>query len=113
MDVKLLALWAKIKTTALTFWARLNADFTKLWAEDRIFFIAFGVIILTLKFRTILINLIVTNAKSIFTKAQTQDDKLTTQENAEKTASNGLVQDAMQLPKSEQPVSEDWYKNEK
>jgi hypothetical protein len=91
-------------------WAKVNSDAADLWQRDKAFFVAFAALIAFVKFRDILINLMVALAKREYTGAQKQDAKLATQENQASTQADALAAQAAALPATETPVTEDWNK---
>jgi hypothetical protein len=89
-------------------YAKADQDLKKLWNTDKMFLFAFGALVLFIKFRDILISLLVSSSKRIDTNAQKQDTKLAAQENQANTQANALAAQAAALPSTETPVSEDW-----
>jgi hypothetical protein len=110
MIQKFNALLAGLGNTLKSFYAKASQDVKDIWAQDKVFFIAFGAIILTIKFRDILISLLVSSGKRVFTKAQTQDADLAKQETQANQQSDQLVQDAQNAPSKEKPITDDWNK---
>jgi len=108
MKQKLLAIWASIKASAQGFWTKVTSDVNDLWEKDKGFVIAFGLIILAVKFREILINLIVSSGKALFQSAEKQNTDLDNQENNDNTTADNLVKKANQLPNDEKPVDPNW-----
>lgn len=108
MKQKLLAILASIKASAQGFWTKVTSDIDDLWEKDKGFVIAFGVIILAVKFREILIDLIVNSGKALFQNAEKQNTVLTNQEDSDNTAADNLVKQANQLPNYEKPVDPNW-----
>ncbi|CAK0741621.1 conserved hypothetical protein [Azospirillaceae bacterium] len=93
-----------------TFWNKLNSGLGNLWEKDKIFLIVFGVLILVVKFRSLLIDLIASDAKNIFNKAKQVDSTLAKQEDNYKESAKKLVKEANRTKNSD-PVSEDWNKS--
>jgi hypothetical protein len=110
MGTKLQALRDKLNSLLSTFWAKLNTDVSELWNDSKFFVITFGVIIAVIKFREIIINFIIGNAKSIFNNAQNSSNADQNQENQDNSAAQQLINEANQLPNDEPPVSDDWFK---
>ena len=108
MKTKLLALYISLKVRAQSFWTKVTSDVGTLWQKEKGFVIAFGVIILVVKFREILINIIVSSSKALFQNAEEQSTKLDNQENKDNAAADNLVQQANQLPNDEKPVDPNW-----
>ncbi|HXN74905.1 MAG TPA: hypothetical protein VN855_00250 [Candidatus Acidoferrum sp.] len=90
------------------FWAKINSDVADLWQKDKAFVLLFGVLILIVKFREILISLIVANSKHLFDKAQKESDALQTQENTDNATAEKLEEDAKKLSDSNTPVDDNW-----
>lgn len=112
MSEKLTALKTSIVTTYKGIIAKASQDIKDIWAKDKGFFILFGALILTIKFRQILMNLIIGNAKALFNSAQKQSNQDQTKENQANTQANALEQQAEQLPSQEQPITPDWNKKQ-
>ena len=100
---------AKLKV----FSARVNQDLKDLWDKDRLFLITFGVIILFVKFRDLLISILLNSANRVQASAKKSDSKLASQENNANNEANALVEDAHNVAQDEAPVDSNWYKNEK
>jgi len=96
--------------TKPTFLDKINSDIGELWEKDKWFVIIFGALILIIKFRDILIDILVNSGKNIEKNAENKDGKLAAQENQANQQANDLVKKAEQLPSQEQPVDDDWYK---
>ena len=107
MKIKLLALYASLKANAQSFWTKITSDVGLLWQKEKGFVIAFGIIILVVKFREILINIIVSSSKALFQNAEKQSTKLDNQENKDNVAADNLVKEANQLP-TDEPVDPNW-----
>ena len=99
MDEKLKALWAKF-----------NQDAKSVWTNNKIFFIIFGVVLLVIKFRNVIIDLLLSSAKQIEADAKKEDSKLASQENQANTEADKLVQQAQEEPAKQPPVDVNWYK---
>lgn len=92
------------------FWNKLNADINELWQNDKIFVILFGLIILVIKFRQILIDIIVSGSKRLFENTQKSSDESKAKEDDYNSSAEKLIEDAESLGKSNPPVGDDWYK---
>lgn len=99
MDEKLKALWDK-----------LNTDVKTLWANNKLFLIIFGVLILIIKFRTVIIDILVSNSKEILEDAKKQDTQLKSEENKANDQANQLVKESKDLSKNKPKIDEDWNK---
>ena len=91
-------------------WGKLNTDVSSLWAESKFFVIAFGAILLALKFKDVFQNLIVLGGKMIFNRASDESKEISDKENQDNQSADQLVDDAKKLPDSETPVDDNWYK---
>lgn len=105
---KLKALVDKVNAGISAFWAKLNSNIGDLWNESKLFLLVFGVIIVVIKFRQLLIDLIVSNSKTLFDNATKESDASQKKENEENDAANQLVKHAQELPDSEGPIGDDW-----
>jgi hypothetical protein len=91
-------------------WVKLNTNISELWSDSKVFVIIFGVLIVILKFRSILVNFIVLGAKSIFNQASQQSSADQNQESKDNNNANDLINQANILPDNQPPVTPDWYK---
>lgn len=99
-----------MKEKLQAFWAKLNTDVGSLWQESKFFVIIFGILILVVKFRSVLISLLVADSKHIFDDATKKSDELKKQENDANSSADKLVEEAKKLADSNKPVEDDWYK---
>lgn len=110
MLARLKALWSQLGQSWQNFKALCEKDLKSLWNEYRTVFILLGALILTVKFRDWLIDLIVSNGKRLFQNTQKKNDALQQKENQVNQQADDLVKKANDLPNQEQPVNDDWYK---
>ena len=108
MKAKLQALLAQLRASLGTFGTKIGSDIGDLWEKDKAFLLIFGAVILTVKFRDIMINLIVRGGQSLFNTTQASTDKLEKQEQDDNSAADKLVQEAGALSKSNPSVEDDW-----
>ena len=99
---------SKIKAWLQSLWLKLNTDLKALWKDDKVFIIAFAVIIAVIKFRQALIGILVASSKNLFNSTQKISDALQQKEKASNDQANQLVQDSEKLSDSEDPVTDDW-----
>lgn len=92
------------------FWALLNTDARTLWANNKIFFIVFGLLILIIKFRSVIIDLLVSDSKQLLADTQKKDQQLKSEEDKTNSQANQLVSDANKLDQNKPTVGEDWNK---
>lgn len=95
------------------FWAKLNTDVKTLWSGNKMFLIGFGLLILIVKFRNVIIDLLVANSKTVLNDAVKKDTELKAEEDKANNAANKLVDEAKKLSDNKPTVDEDWYKNGK
>jgi hypothetical protein len=95
----------------LSFRQKLEQDLKDIWNTDKVFFVTFGFLILVVKFRDILIGLLVNNSKNVLQTSQDKDKTLSAQEAQANEDANTLVQKAKDEPSQETPVTDDWYKH--
>ena len=93
-------------------WDKLNTSVKELWEKDKVFFILFGIIIITIKFRDIIIDILVSSSKRVLTDSEIKDTTLAKQESEANKAANALVNRANEAPLKEKPVDENWNKND-
>lgn len=96
-----------------SFLEKFNLDPKTLWNNHKIFLICFGVLILIVKFRDVLIDILVSSAKSLLKDTKEKDVVLANEEQKAKEDANTLVQKAKEEPLKEKPVDDDWYKKNK
>lgn len=94
-----------------TFIEKFNMPAKQLWANYKVFFIVFGILILIYKFRDIIIDLLVKSSHRKVDEAKKQDSKLRAEEDALNSQANKLRNEANDLNENKPPVDEDW--NEK
>lgn len=92
------------------FIAKLNSSISELWAKDKIFLVVFGILILIVKFRDVIIDILLKSAKTEMDQAGKKDEKLAQQENQAKEDAAALVQKSKEEPLQNKPVTEDWNK---
>jgi len=110
---KLKSLVSGLKSFVANFKAKASKDLSELWKDYKGFLIVFGALILTLKFRELLVSFLLNSSKRFFQGAQKKSASLDLKENKDDAQSNALVEQAQDLPKTEQPVTVDWYKDKK
>lgn len=103
-------MFAKIQTWLQAFKAKASQDWKDIWNGDKAFFFAAGAIVLIIKFREVLISILLSSMKHIEDESQTKDTDLVKKENTDNAAANSLVQQANEEPTKEKPVTDDWNK---
>lgn len=94
----------------LSFLDKLNAPVSTLWSEYKGFLIIFGILVLIIKFREAIIQLLVASSRQAVTDATKQDTQLKSEENQANDQANQLRQDAEQLSQNKPEVTADWNK---
>lgn len=92
------------------FLEKLQMDPATLWKNHKGFLIGFGVLILIIKFREVIIDILVSSSKTVLEDAKKKDSSLRADENAANNAANKLIDDAKKLDENKPKVDEDWYK---
>lgn len=95
------------------FWNKLNSSITDLWKNNKIFLFVFGILIFIIKFRSIIIDLLISNSKKIVEETKKTDENLKNSEENYKKESEYFVDKAKKISEEKVEVKEDWYKNEK
>ena len=93
-----------------SFLDKLSSSPSELWKNNKLFFIAFGAIILIIKFRSLLVDLIVSDSKKVFGDAKKQSDVFKGEEDSANKKANELVAKADQKLNNRPTVDEDWNK---
>lgn len=96
-----------------TFLDKFSLDAKTLWNNHKLFLIFFGGLILIVKFRDVLIDILVSSSKKLLQDTKDKDTVLAGEEQKAKDDANALVQKAKEEPLKEKPVDDDWYKNNK
>jgi hypothetical protein len=92
------------------FWAKVKQQIVDLWDKDKGIFLLIAIAAIVVKFRDIMIDLLINSAKRVDKNAQKQDSKLADQEAQLKQQADAAVQQAADEPQKEEPVTDDWYK---
>lgn len=93
-----------------SFQDKMQMDAKELWADHKIFFIIFGVLLIVVKFRDLIIDILVSSAKRTVDSAKKEDSQLAKQEGDASKAADDLVAKANSEAGKEQPISDDWNK---
>jgi len=92
-------------------WEKINSDLKTLWNNNRIFLILLIPLILIVKFRRILIDIIVNVSKQQVQDAKNKDAELKNKEDKANAQANNLISEADKLENQEHlPVDVNWYK---
>lgn len=89
-------MWEKIKAL----WAKLG--------DTKIVLVIIGVITLIVKFRSIIIDLLVKDSKKTLDDATKKDDQLKAEETQANQQADALVKKAAEEGKTDAPVDENW-----
>lgn len=93
-----------------TFLEKFSLPLSTLWEQYRVFLIIFGLLVLTWKFREVIIDLLVTSSRKTVSDAQKQDTTLKNEEKQINDQANILRKEAEDLSKNKPNVDEDWNK---
>lgn len=94
----------------LSFLQKFNAPLSTLWNQYRGFLIIFGILILIVKFRSAIIDLLISDSRKIVSDTVKQDAQLKVEENQANDQANQLRREADQLGKNKAVIDEDWNK---
>lgn len=89
---------------------KFEMSLSDLWSNHKIFLIIFGILIVTWKFRSILIDLLISDSKKTMDDAKKKDGDLASQENKAKSDADALVKKAQEEPSKQKSVDDDWYR---
>ena len=95
-------------TPVPSFADKMKMDAKTLWNDHKLFFIICGALILVVKFRDILTDLLVSGGKAKLDSATKQDAVLAATESKDIAQANQLEQQAQAEPAKETPVTDDW-----
>jgi hypothetical protein len=93
------------------FWDKLKQQAVDIWDKDKGLFFLVAVAALVVKFRDILLDILISGAKREETAAKKKDQTLASQENDLKAQADDMVKKAQEEPSNQKPVTDDWYKN--
>lgn len=93
-----------------SFLEKLNMSPGQLWADHKGFLIAFGLLILVIKFHDIIFDFLVKGSKELVKDSQAKSDNLQKQENKANDQANQLIDEAKKLGENKDKVDEDWNK---
>jgi hypothetical protein len=97
----------KAKLQALL--STIGSQLADIWNRSKMFLLAIAALVIALEWEKLKEFMLVYMGQKEIQKDQKTDQKLSAQESSENTQANTLVQQAQQLPSTEQPISEDWY----
>jgi len=99
-------------TKAKALLAIMGNQIADIWNKSKIYLLGIVAIIAALEFQKIKAALLVYAGKKEIQKDQKQDDVLAKTESTDNAQADALVKDAENLPSTEKPVTEDWYKKD-
>jgi hypothetical protein len=105
-------MWPKIKNWIKDILALSEKDLNTIWQNTKVFVIPLVALGIVIKFRDILISLLVNSGKRIYQNTQQKNNKLQNQENQANQKANDLIQESDSLPEEKTKTEEDWYENE-
>lgn len=95
------------------FLLKLKTPIAKLWENNKIFLICFGLLILVIKFQDVIFDFLVKSSKKLVEDSAKKDQELKQEQDQANNQANQLVQEAQDLGNNRPAVDENWYKNEK
>jgi hypothetical protein len=102
----------KIKSWISNIIALSKQDIKSIWNNTKLLIIPLVLLGVTIKFRDIIINILIKSSKRVFTAAQQKSQKSVNQENQDNQQAEDLINQANNLNKDQPPLGEDWYKHE-
>lgn len=103
-------IWQKLKELCLKVLELSKQDILSIWNNTKFFLIPLIILGLIVKFRDIIISVLVSSSKKVFKNAQDKNKTLQTKEDNNNKKADDLVKQANGLTSQEGPVAEDWYK---
>lgn len=94
----------------LSFVEKLQAPVSTLWAKHKGFLIGFGLLILIVRFRSVIIDFLVADVHKTVDKAEKKDESLRQEQNAANDQANQLRKEASEIGQNKPTVDEDWHK---
>ena len=94
-----------------SFWAKINQDAKDIWNSSKVFFIIFAIVIAIVKFKDILIGLLVSGGKAAVDDAKKKDTVLAAQETQANTDADKLVEKAKEEGADKPAIGDDWNKS--
>lgn len=89
---------------------KFKMDLSTLWKNHKAFFIIFGVLVVAVQFREVIIDFLVSDSKNLVKKTEEKDQELKKEEKELNDKADQLVKEAKELDNQNKPVDEDWYK---
>lgn len=93
-----------------SFLEKFNMSPGQLWANHKVFLIVFGLLILVVKFREVIFDMLVSGSKKQVEEAQKKSNSLQVEQNSANNQANQLIEDAKKLGENRPTVDEDWHK---
>lgn len=110
MGDKIKAFLANAKQKLASLRDFLAQDAKDIYNQNKLYFFIFGAIILVIKFRDILISILVNSGKREVESAKKEDQQLSAEAKKANDDANKLVDDSKKLGENKPPVDEDWNK---
>ena len=86
----------------------LKNQLSDIWNRSKIFLLAIAGLVLALEFQKLKEFFLAYMGQKEINKAENKDQNLTAQENKANAQADALVKDSQELPKTEEPVGDDW-----
>ena len=91
-------------------WAKVKQQITDLWDKDKGIFLLIAIAAIAVKFRDLLIDILINSGKRVKENADKKDSKLANQENQANAQAEELIKKASEEGQNQPPVGDDWYK---
>lgn len=98
------------ETPVPTFLGKFSLGFKELWNNHKLFLIVFGILIVVIKFREVLIDILVTSAKTLLANTKKESATLQAEQDEANKKADDLVKKAKEEPSKNEPSDDDWYK---
>ena len=95
----------------VSFLDKFKMPFSQLWEKHKLFLFIFGLLIVLVKFREVIIDILISSARAKFEDAKQKDANLAGQQNAANNKANQLIDNANKMDQNKPEVKEDWHKS--
>jgi hypothetical protein len=101
-------MWTKVKAVAASIWT----DVVDTYKRTKVFLLGILALVVYIEWQKIKTTWLVKSGQAEVKSDNKQDASLTKTEQVDNQQAEALVAQANQLPSTEQPVTEDWYKKD-
>ena len=93
-----------------SFVEKFSLPFSTLWEKHKIFLIIFGLLIVIVKFREVIMDFLIASARAAFNNAKEKDADLANRQNDANNRANQIIDNAEKLDDTRPNIDEDWHK---